>query len=79
MEAISWIFRLLYILFGLLACSAGVFLLLGRKVPGIQQRGASEAPAGTAKIVGNTKVLGAVWVFIGMLGLFFGVMTAVGR
>ncbi|CAL9627446.1 hypothetical protein SUDANB70_06033 [Streptomyces sp. enrichment culture] len=32
-----------------------------------------------AKIVGNARLLGVVWMSIGMLGLFFGVMSVMGR
>ncbi|MGW5974103.1 hypothetical protein [Streptomyces sp. NPDC055186] len=78
-EVISWLFRLLFISIGLHVLAAGIILLLGRRVPGIQQRDAVKVSTGIAKIVGNTRLLGVVWMFIGMLGLFFGVMSLAGR
>ncbi|MFD6322964.1 hypothetical protein ACFWOL_08825 [Streptomyces sp. NPDC058442] len=57
-EVISWLFRLLFISIGLHVLAAGIILLPGRRVPGIQQRDVVKVSTGMAKIVGNTRILG---------------------
>lgn len=79
MEAISWLFRLLFLMISLGIFTAGILVLLGRRIPGMLSRDRTGAPTGAIRLVGNPRFLGAVWVSIGLFGLLFGVMAVVIR
>jgi len=76
MNFIPWIFRTAFISAGLLFLTLGAFLILKKKLPAFLPFGTQEPLTGLRiTFPGGLRILGALWIFIGMLSIFFGLMS----
>lgn len=78
-DAVVWVFRILFVVISLGLCAAGVLVLLGRRIPGMPRLNGGAVSTGVARLISSGRVLGAVWVFIGLFGLLVGVASMAAR
>jgi hypothetical protein len=75
MDVAVWFFRIIFMVISLGLCAAGVLVLLGRRISGMPRRNRGTASMGVARLITSSRVLGAIWVFIGLFGLLVGVAS----
>lgn len=76
MHLIPWMFRIAFISAGLLFLTLGAFLMLKKKLPKFRPFDTQEPLTGMRlTFPGGLRILGALWIFIGMLSIFFGLMS----
>ncbi|GAA1436104.1 hypothetical protein GCM10009601_63060 [Streptomyces thermospinosisporus] len=79
MDVVVWALQILFVVISLGFCVAGVLVLLGKRVMGVPRFYSGTATTVVGRFIRNGRVLGAVWVGIGLFGLLMGATSMTAR